>query len=548
MKFYLEYQRNNSTKKIETDIKDCSEINNEDINIDYDVEENRIVVKLESKTSLKLAKACLEYQQDFNKEDHLFFNGYQSWSYSKEDDLNSYHQGASKVPLKKLVNNKFHLDRYADDHFWPYQNRKGYNRGWTYFYIRNQKNYKLFGSLNEDDGFTVFEYDKNKTYIKIIKDVEGTEINGKYKLFDIAIINGDENSTFDKYFRLLNIEKPSAKPMVGYTSWYNYYQNINEGIIARDLDAMANFKEHVDIFQIDDGFETYVGDWLDINPQKFPNGLKPITDKIHSLNMKTGLWLSPFTCETDSKIYKEHQDWLIKDENDKPYAGGCNWSTQYGLDIYNPEVREYIEKVFDTVFNTWNFDLVKLDFLYCACLKPIHGKNRGQIMADGMKWLRELCKGKLIIGCGVPLGSAFGRVDYCRIGCDVTLDYDDVAYMHLAHGERPSTKHSMTNTVFRRQLNGRAFLNDPDVFILRKDNTKLSESQKEDLAAINGLFGSLLFVSDNVATYDEKQLKVYKKTLNLKNVGRSIEEGNNEVKVSYSYDGDTGIVIINTKK
>ena len=44
-----------------------------------------------------------------------------------------------------------------------------------------------------------------------------------------------------------------AKKLFGYTSWYNYYQNINESIILRDLDALDS---RFELFQIDAATET----------------------------------------------------------------------------------------------------------------------------------------------------------------------------------------------------------------------------------------------------------------------------------------------------
>lgn len=533
MEFNLTYKIGNTIHNLKKDLLNDKSPLDEYINLKTIINDNHLYVELLTNKRIKLIKASIDYPQSYEKDDHLFFNGYQTWTYSKEDDLNSYNQGINKIPLKKVINRYLHLDRYAELHFMPYKNKKGFNRGWTYSYIRNGEEFKLFGSLNENMGFTVYEYDKELPILKIIKEVEGSEVNENFILFDVAILKGKEDEVFDEYFKLLNISKPNAKPLLGYTSWYNYYQNINEEIIDRDLDSMIHLDTKIDIFQIDDGYESFVGDWLDVDHNKFPNGLKPVVDKIHNANMKAGLWLSPFTCETNSRIYKEHPDWIIKDEFSKPFHGGCNWSQYYGLDIYNKEVRDYIEKVFDTVLNIWGFDLVKLDFLYCACLKPIHGKNRGQIMHDGMVWLREICKDKLILGCGVPLGSVFGLVDYCRIGCDMTLDYNDKKYMQLIHNERPSTKQTMIDTIFRRQLDGRAFLNDPDVFLLREDNTKLTIKQKKDLATINGLFGSLLFVSDNVVTYNKEQLDIFKNVMKLKRQNRTVQVINNKVIVEY---------------
>ena len=126
-------------------------------------------------------------------------------------------------------------------------------------------------------------------------------------------------------------------------------------------------------------------------------------------------------------------------------------------------------------------------------------------MCEAMDFLRECVGDKLILGCGVPLGAAFGKVDYCRIGCDVGLTWDDNPIMRLTHRERVSTKNSMLNTIFRRQLNGRAFLNDPDVYLLRDENISLAHCQKQSLSIINHLFGSVYFTSDDISSYSGKQ-------------------------------------------
>ena len=91
-------------------------------------------------------------------------------------------------------------------------------------------------------------------------------------------------------------------------------------------------------------------------------------------------------------------------------------------------------------------------------------------MCDAMDLIRELCGDKLILGCGVPLAPAFGKVDFCRIGADMALSWGKKPFSR----EDVSTKHALLNTIFRRELDGRAFLNDPDVFLLRDNNIKMS--------------------------------------------------------------------------
>lgn len=151
--------------------------------------------------------------------------------------------------------------------------------------------------------------------------------------------------------------------------------------------------------------------------------------------------------------------------------------------------------------NQWSFDLVKLDFLYGAVPFRTKHESRGGRMIRTMELLRQWCGEKPILGCGVPVMPAFGLVDYCRISCDVGSDWDDKPYMRLFHRERVSTKQAVGNTIFRRQLNGRTYLNDPDVFFLREENIKLSSKQKDKLARVNALLGGVLLTSDDPARY-----------------------------------------------
>lgn len=523
----IDYLLDNESYRLSSDVDE--KISEQDDNIAYliDVTDNRITLKLYPKKTITIQEVSLRNPFVLNEEDYIFFNGYQNWTYSYEACKNTRNPGLNEVPLKSLVLKKYHFDRYGDYNFADYLNTEGYNHGWSYLYVRNNDEYKLLGSLNENFCFTRFVYDHDQ--LIIIPDLRGYECYDSFVALDFCILNGKEDEVFDKYFELLKIDKPNVDPISGYTSWYNHYQNISEKKLLNDLKPL----EGVDVFQIDDGYQTYVGDWLNINTKKFPNGLEGIVNAIHEKGFKAGIWLAPFSVEKKSDIYKNHKDWLVCDKAGNPYACGCNWSTFYALNIYKIEVRQYLKQVFDTIFNKWGFDLVKLDFLYSACVLNRKDKPRGMIMADGMNLLRQLCTDKLILGCGVPLASAFGKVDYCRVGCDVSLKYDDVFYMKKMHNERNSTKRTMIDTIYRRQLDGRAFLNDPDVFILRDKHVSLSKEEKENLAIINGLFGSVLFTSDDISTYDSEKLSLYNKIIDLKGKAKSISLENNVVCVEY---------------
>ncbi len=184
---------------------------------------------------------------------------------------------------------------------------------------------------------------------------------------------------------------------------------------------------------------------------------------------------------------------------------GANWGGFYALDFYNDEVRKYLKEIFITALDEWGFDLVKFDFLYAVCLAPPPSKTRGEVMYDAMIFLRDNIGEKEILGCGVPLGSSFGLVDYCRIGCDVGLSWKGSFVDRNINREGVSTFNSIRNTIGRRHLDGRAFLNDPDVFLMREENVSLTSVEKETLFRVNVLFGSLVFTSDDLSLYSNEK-------------------------------------------
>ena len=159
-------------------------------------------------------------------------------------------------------------------------------------------------------------------------------------------------------------------------------------------------------------------------------------------------------------------------------------------------------------------------------------------MYRAMRFLRELCGEKAILGCGVPVMPAFGLVEYCRISCDVSLDWNDVPYMRLIHRERTSTRNAIHNIISRRQLNRRAYLSDPDVFFLRSENTKLTTEQKDDLVTLDALFGDVFLTSDDPGNYTEEMKQKYRefrKLLKAEKADISLEGG---VNVRYEIDGE----------
>lgn len=502
-------------------------------------DESGVKLTLIPSRPITLISASLEFWHEYEKNEKFFVNGYQSWTTSGEMSSEDIYRGTT--PLAGVTKYTKDMAITSGDYaFTRYEPRPGFFHSFTYTYLRRGGEFELFGSLSERNGYTVFYSDMEKHIFSVEKDVEGLTISEPYEMFDIVRFVGGYDEVFDKYFAAMGLPaKRCIDRLTGYTSWYNYFQKIDENIILRDLKGLSRARASVNIFQIDDGYEPFVGDWLDYNGRDFPNGMKTIADAVHREGYLAGIWLAPFNVQRGkSRILKEHPDWLIRTLDGKPQLGCVAWGGAYTLDIYNPEVREHLKKVFDTVLNDWGYDMVKLDFLYSQCRTPRDNKTRGTIMCEAMDFLRECVGDKLILGCGVPLGPAFGVVDACRISCDVDLSYGGKFYNSMSiNNELPSAQNAINNSMFRRHLNGRAFLNDPDVFFLRDHNLTFTWEQKLLLAKINNLFGRVLFVSDDAGEYSEAELEVLKETfresdaniLDVKCVGARAD-GNYEIK------------------
>lgn len=469
--------------------------------------ENAVKIVVNAKKAVKAELAELIYDHYYEQTERFFVNGFQSWTSSREYKRNDVQYGLrtlSKLPIVRTfsgASGDYAFTEYGKDLY----------HSFSYTYFRIDEKVELVGSLNERTGYTIFYADYAQNIFAVVKDVEGLTLDGEYRLFDIVRVQGTYGEVFDKYFELYPRKNTGrVKHLAGYTSWYNYYQNINEEIILRDLQGLARAGKNANIFQIDDGYETKVGDW-DMDTVKFPNGLAPIVDRIHEQGLMAGLWYAPFAAQFKANVIKNHPDWLIRNKHGRPVISGIAWGGFYALDFEKEEVREYIKAFFDKVFNEWHFDMVKLDFLYAAAIEPRNGKTRGQLMCEAMDFLRECCGDKIILGCGVPLAPAFGVVDACRISCDVENTFKEKFYVKVTNQEIISAKMAMVNSVYRRHLNGRIWANDPDVFFLRDDGMKKAGytlQQKKLLAKVNHIFGDVLFVSDNVGAYDDVKMQI----------------------------------------
>lgn len=144
-------------------------------------------------------------------------------------------------------------------------------------------------------------------------------------------------------------------------SWEASYFSFTE----RSLVALAKSAKElgVELFVMDDGWfgertddTRSLGDW-DPNPQKLPNGLKGLCNKVNALGIDFGIWIEPEMVNVNSLLYEAHPDWAMT----VPGRRHSEQRHQRILDLCNPEVVDFIINKMSEVLSSANIVYVKWD-------------------------------------------------------------------------------------------------------------------------------------------------------------------------------------------
>ncbi len=477
-----------------------------------------------------------------SKGETVFMNGFQSATESRERTVEEKMTG---IDIVSQYARRLYAEMVGGDYsIVKYKNKNGVTHGFSYCYFRNGDKLRLFASLDESTGYTVFKYDAETATLKISKDIEGVQRFDDYKAISLFYAEGSEDEVFDSWFGALGrSENPPAPALVGYST--KKLDVINEDIVNHKLNAVKTcFPVKPNVFIID-GDYCRGGDWLCPDEKKFPVGLREISDEIKASDMMSGLCLSPFTVEEESEVFAKHKDWILAT------ADGRFVKTKkklFVLDLDKEEVREHIREALHTILYMWGFDLVKLDDLYVAGLTATCGKSRGERMCEAMRFLRECCGGKLMYVDHTPLMPAFGIADYCAISCDANSNKLPASYARRFCREGASVRNASADIVFRRGLDKRAFLNAPcPVSLDDKENFldgKLNITEQNVLTNLEGLFTSVLIMTDSAASYDQKKKRRFKKMCALGKEAKDVKvrRATNGFLVSYRFDGKAYVV------
>ena len=180
-------------------------------------------------------------------------------------------------------------------------------------------------------------------------------------------------------------------------SWEACYFDHDEARIGELAEAAAAIG--IERFVLDDGWfkgrtddTAGLGDWT-CDPLKYPNGLRPLAERVAALGMEFGLWVEPEMVNPNSDLYRAHPDWALH----LPHRSQPTARNQLVLNMALPQVRDYLFGALDSLLREVPIAYLKWD--HNRDLAPAGGAAQVAGVYDLLARLRAAHPAVEIEGC-----------------------------------------------------------------------------------------------------------------------------------------------------
>ena len=157
-----------------------------------------------------------------------------------------------------------------------------------------------------------------------------------------------------------NLPRPGGKlppVQMAACSSHQFGEMIHANTASQELfiDRYLEEKLPLDYWWMDAGWYWCDGDWpktgtWEVDTNRFPGGLRPISDHAHSKGIKTIVWFEPERVHSGTWLTDSHPDWILGGK-----SGGL-------LDLGNPEALKWVTGHVDKLLTEQGIDLYRQDF------------------------------------------------------------------------------------------------------------------------------------------------------------------------------------------
>ncbi len=349
--------------------------------------------------------------------------------------------------------------------------------------------------------------------IQVVIETDGLSIGPgeTWQLEELLFTKGPDRNTLlsDLAARISSHHPPLLweRPPTGWCSYGAYGTKSTSVQILDNVDAIARRIPQLTYLQIDDGYQLWLGDWLDTAPS-FGEDIGLVMKQIKDRGQEPALWIAPFVADPESKVFQQHPQWFIRDHDGKPLQaskvtfGGWDSGEWYVLDGTHPEVQHHLENIFRRMRQEWDCTYFKLDANFWGAM---HGgvfydphATRVEAYRRGMEAIRrgagEDC---FLLGCNHPVWPSFGLIHGSRSSDDMARNWKTI-------------EKDATQTMERNWQNGRLWWNDPDTVCLTGNLTE-DEFKFHAIAAYAS--GGLILSGDDLTKLPAERLAILRKLL-----------------------------------
>lgn len=305
----------------------------------------------------------------------------------------------------------------------------------------------------------------------------------------------------------------------GWCSWfYTLAQVSEEEVLANAAFAARHLKPYgLEYIQVDEGYQRWHGDWE--GNERFPGGMKRLADRIRACGFKPGIWISPYVISEPTEVFREHQDWLLRNPDGSLQRVG-NWPPgaeppadenpkRYCLDITHPGAAGWLHHLIDRIANDWGFEMIKVDFVAWSILaaKRYHDPTQSSaaVYRRGMEIMRKAAGDRChILECG-PGAITVGLIDSMRVELDSNYGFADAAWNTYFLDQACSASAAGKRYYFHN----RTWTNDVDHLCTHL----LTHDQSEAAATIIAMSGGNTMSGDRLLQLDPYKLDIFRKIL-----------------------------------
>ncbi|MGB0647066.1 MAG: alpha-galactosidase [Bradymonadia bacterium] len=301
------------------------------------------------------------------------------------------------------------------------------------------------------------------------------------------------NDGLDSYARHLPKHVDgSARPELGWNSWYELWDDISPSDIMENARLLAQLLDPITIESqrpyriiIEDGWQQSWGQWR--ANARFPNGISDIASQLQSEGFVPGIWLAPFLVAASDPLVVEHPEYFLPEASFVHLGRG----EMKILDVTHPQAAEIFKASIQHVVNA-GFTLIRLDFLFAGT----YGSRRFTSMTAmqayrlALSMIRDVAGDEVtLVAVGAPPIAGFDIVDSWRLGPDIAVELFEASWFFIP---------GVARALAARWALCAYILCDTDASLLRQ----LSQNEATTGLWTSALGGGGLFLSDDLRQLD----------------------------------------------